>query len=216
MSSLDSKTRIERETSARENEIRTHVRDARDAHSRAVLEQAPSNVISIRPFGREGDIRMVTANWMRNYEKGQLVKRINRDVYRDGWHAVLEQIIPRSTILVACHPRSPDVCFGWICGEVVQGGPDPRPTLMLHYAYVKHRFKAKRSAETGGYDGGFGIGRQLLQTLVENEDIPGGVVATCLTSQGGGWLSRMVDEGVVDRWEYDPFLLFSTLPEGWY
>lgn len=185
------------------------------------VDRATEHAMVVRPFGRPMDVPLVTNNWLKNFQKGKLVKGIPGDVYADGWHAVMEQVLPRATTIVACHPQSPDTCFGWICGELVGGGAYPEATLLLHYCYVKHDFKAKR-AKGRGFEGGFGIGRMLLQTLVEVSEKTLGrpleaVVASCITPQGHGWLDRMAEDEVIPvRHIYDPFLLFATLPEGWY
>lgn len=187
----------------------------REAHARD-----GDNPMVVRPM-RASDIPFVSNSWILNYQKGQMVKRIRDRVYKDAWHAVLEHLLPRCPPLVACHPQSPDTCFGWICGEEVQGGPNgPGTTLMLHYAYVKHGFKAKLTRREDGkkseFDRGFGVGRMLLKALMDGREYDN-VVATCITPQGHGWLSRMYEEEILPvRYEYDPFLLFTTLPKGWY
>lgn len=192
-------------------------------------ENVKGQDLLVRPW-RESDVPWVTDSWRKNYQRGgALSRRVPGHIYADAWHELMSQVLPRAGVLVACHPEAPDVNFGWICAEVIDIGQGP--ALAVHYAYVKDRFAATRTKaeklpvnpdgtrpDKSAFAGGHGIGRLLLRTVAEPEaDAVESVRMTCHTPRGFGWMRRMADEGVIPHYpEYDPFILLTTLPRGWY
>lgn len=180
-------------------------------------DRAVDHPMLVRPMDA-GDVNWVVNSWLKNARKCPIGKKVRNEIWYDAQHRVLEHIIPRARPLIACHPDSPRTYFGWICGEIFHGAGQEKPDLVLHYCYVKDQFKAHRSKAEGRVCGGQGVGRLLLQTLMNGEEGRiGGVYVSYTTAQGHGWLSRMYDEGTLPfPHTYDPFLLLSSLPRGWY
>lgn len=78
------------------------------------------------------DAAFIFSYWLRDYyERSAFCKGIGKALYMRLHHLLLERIIARSTIWVACDMVDPSVIFGFIC---VEGDT-------LHYVYVKRRFR---------------------------------------------------------------------------
>ena len=144
--------------------------------------------IQVRKAGR-ADIPFITSSWLRSFRDGYLVRSIPNTVYYYQHHKILEALLPRSVVLIACNEENPDQILGWICAEVVD------TALVIHYMYVKQPFRK------------FGIAKRLVGILEESESPPA-VMVTHSTP-----ISRPIikDKG----WVYNPYLLFATLPADW-
>jgi GNAT superfamily N-acetyltransferase len=83
------------------------------------------------------DAAFVFAFWLQDhFERSWFAKGISKTDYMRCHHLILERIIARSVVYVACDPEVPAVAYGFACGE---GSPEFNPTL--HYVYVKRRFR---------------------------------------------------------------------------
>ncbi len=92
------------------------------------------------------DAAFVFSYWLRDYyERSAFAKGITKATFMSLHHLLLERLIARSVMHIACDPEDPTVCFGFICAE----GP------VLHYVYVKRRFR------------GMGVGGLLLAAAFE-------------------------------------------------
>lgn len=119
-----------------------------------------------------------------------MVRGVPDRIYYYQHHKVLEEVIPRSIVLVACADDNPDQILGWICAETVNG-----PALVIHYVYVKYAMRK------------WGIAKQLVQLLQASEQ-PVAVFHTHRTKAGK---SIVLDKKL--GWIYNPYLLFQDLPE---
>lgn len=122
---------------------------------------------AIRPFDPEADQGVVISYWLNSYRRH--VHHVRKHQYFSGQHAIVSALIARSTVLIAHAPESPDVVYGWICGEP-SGGPEE--WTMIHYAFVKEAYQ------------GFGIGRALVSALLDRraKDADAQVVCTHRTT----------------------------------
>ncbi len=128
--------------------------------------QAPGGSVLMRRASGD-DAPFVFSYWLRDhFERSRFAKGISKSDYMTFHHLLLERIIARSTVWVACDPEMPSVVYGFICVE----GLD-----VLHYVYVKRRFRR------------MGIGGQLLSAA----GMPAGPkVFTHLTDEGVGLRRR--------------------------
>ena len=87
------------------------------------------------------DAAFVFSYWLRDhFEHSAFARGVSKDTYMRLHHLVLERVIARSCIWVACDAEDPSVLYGFICAE----------GDILHYLFVKRRFR------------GLGIGGRLL------------------------------------------------------
>lgn len=170
-----------------------------------------SNPILIRGM-QPSDVPMVMNNWLENYRKAFHVKGVPNDIYYSWQHRVIEALLPRATVYVACDPEDPTTCYGWACAEVIDN------QLVFHYIYVKRLVKATQIGEEEGrrkYKG-WGMGTMLVQEALKYEPNVEGIVYTAETMAGRCFFRRLVEKGILEHEPvYNPFLLYSSLPAGW-
>lgn len=137
------------------------------------------------------DVPFITSSWLKSYRDGYAVRGIPNNIYYYNQHKILEVLLPRAIVLVACNAEDPDQILAWCCAEVMD------TALVLHYLYVKHPFR------------GFGLSRKLTEMLLASEKPPI-VMYTHKTLVAKNILKEKARD-----WVYNPFLLFTTLPDGW-
>jgi len=91
------------------------------------------------------DIPFVFNSWLKSYANSPTVKFVDRTIYFNEQHKVIERILVKQKTLIACDKDSPDNIFGYICFGELQN------VFVVHYLYVKN------------IDRKLGIARQLLE-----------------------------------------------------
>lgn len=156
--------------------------------------------ILLRP-GENADINFIANSWLKSFRNADFVKGVPNKIYYNYHHKLLEELLPRCEVRVACNAERTDQILGWICGEV-QGG-----ALVVHFCYVKHPLRR------------LGIGKKLMESLrADHGDIP--VVYTHKTrlfwqppseADQKSFRDKVHDWGFV----YHPYLAYTGLPDGW-
>ncbi len=108
--------------------------------------------ILIRP-ATQGDINFIFNSWLKS-SHSTLPKafEIPHTIYYSEHHKLLETILKRCTILVACDKKDPTMIYGYIVAELLHGFPT------IHYLYVKQTFRR------------LGIATNLLNCLDINQE----------------------------------------------
>ncbi len=144
--------------------------------------------IQIRKAQRS-DVPFITSSWLKSNRDGFMVRSVPNTVYYHQHHKILEAIMPNGIVIVACNEEDPDQILGWCCAEVVD------TALVIHYIYIKQPFRK------------FGIATKLVTLLEETEKPP----AVMVTHSNPMVRPLIKDKG----WVYNPYLLFSSLPDDW-
>jgi len=148
----------------------------------------PALPVEIRR-ARKSDIPFITSSWLKSNRYGYMVQSVPNTAYYYQHHKILEQVIPRSVVLVACNHEDPDQILGWMCAEVVD------TAMVLHYVYVKKSFRK------------FGLATRLVETMRKVEDPP-----AIMTTHSNREVRDILEDKEI---MYNPYLLFANLPEGW-
>lgn len=136
------------------------------------------------------DIPFILGGWLKSFRIGDLCKGVGNDAYYGAHKKVVTHLLRRCTVLVACVDSAPAVDLGFIVAEVLPDG-----TRLGHYAYVKEDLR------------NHGIFKMMEQALDDIEPAERTVV-THTTRRGKKLMARR-------DWEYNPYLLWATLPGGW-
>lgn len=81
---------------------------------------------------QESDLPFIFSTWLKGlYHGNEFFSLINKEAYFSNYHAVVTQILMRSTVQVACLIEDPDVVLGY---SVSKGGT-------LHWVFVKKAWR---------------------------------------------------------------------------
>lgn len=140
------------------------------------------------------DLPFITSSWLKSFRDGYFARNIPNNVFYHNHHKVLENLLPRCAVLVACNSDDPDQVLGWAAAEIMDGA------LVLHYIYVKQAFR------------GWKVARRLWEVLKTDAKVNATVV-THLTKVG----KRILKAKSTDDYPivYNPYILFMSLEEGW-
>lgn len=90
--------------------------------------------VTLRPVA-PADEPLVFSSWLRSYRTAPAVAQVRGPVYFANQRRVIERILLRAQVLVACSPSEPTDVFGYaVCERTASG-------LVVHWLYVKHPFR---------------------------------------------------------------------------
>lgn len=105
--------------------------------------------VTIRPW-LPGDVGLVVDSWLRSFRIGSSsAKAMLSNLYQRSQKEIIDSILQRAEVLVACSPGNPDLIFAFIVFE-----KEPTVTA-LHYLYTKAAFRR------------FGLARKLVDSIKE-------------------------------------------------
>lgn len=82
------------------------------------------------------DISFIYSSWLKSYKHGSSIgKSVRTSIFFNNYREIVDVLLERSNILVACLPDSPDVILGYIVYESIES------MHILHYAFVKESFR---------------------------------------------------------------------------
>jgi hypothetical protein len=97
--------------------------------------------------GLEGDVPFIFNSWLNSFRKGSFTRFVDNKIYFTEQHKLIERLLKRCEVKMACDPNDPSSICGYMVYERVEG------ILCVHYAYTKQTFR------------GMGICRQLLKNI---------------------------------------------------
>lgn len=93
------------------------------------------NNFTLRAY-RDEDIPFIYNSWLKSYRDAPSMATIPNTLYYAGQHGLIETLLERSHVVVACSSEDPSQIMGYIVYEA------PRPdSSVIHWAYVKHPFR---------------------------------------------------------------------------
>lgn len=142
------------------------------------------------------DAGFLLDSWLRSYQHSWSVKRIEPSLYYRYQQKLAEELLTRSTVLVACDELAPDVIWGWICAEVINDA------LVVHYCYTKEIFRARGVASA--------LVKQILDAEAAQGWAPRALCWTHDTKVADKFVAGMRGNGTIDPSLpsfYNPYLL---------
>jgi len=78
------------------------------------------------------DLSFIYHSWIKSYKDGSALGRSCRNpIFRDNYRFIIDDILIKSNVLVACKNDNPDVVFGFIVYN----------NSTLHYVFTKQAFR---------------------------------------------------------------------------
>jgi len=149
------------------------------------------SVVQIRA-AKKDDIQFITANWGHSYRDAPFVRGVPNSVYWFYHHKIMETLLPRSTVLIACNAEDPNQILAFLCAEMWD------TCLVIHYIYVKKIYQK------------VGLATRLVNAMKESER-PSHIQYTSKTQDIFPIERKMKERGMT----YNPYLLYAALPPGW-
>lgn len=92
------------------------------------------------------DIPFVYSSWLHQHSHSAFASGVSKSTFFSNHRRIIDKLIQKTDIYVACDAADTSVMYGFICGEVHEWP-------LVHYIYVKKNFR------------GYGIARLLLEQL---------------------------------------------------
>ncbi len=83
----------------------------------------------------EADLPLIFSSWLKSFRNSTFVKYTDNTIYFEQHHKLIERLLKRSKVRVACSPTNPEDIFGYLVWEKMDG------IFVLHYGYTKHTFR---------------------------------------------------------------------------
>lgn len=93
-----------------------------------------TRVITIREANQE-DISFIYKSWLIGYKSARTNHRVRNSIYFKNQTKVIDQILLRAKVYVACNIDDPTQLYGYICTEYFPNA------VVLHWLYVKYKFR---------------------------------------------------------------------------
>lgn len=159
----------------------------------------------------KADLSFILDSWLSSFRHAYHVRGVEGPTYFKEHRRVLETLLQRCTVLVACDQESPSTIYGYIVAEMIDH------FLTVHWVYV-------RGAKTGGFQD-LGIGTYLLKQFLNASEVKRDAIALVYTHQtksGRKWAEKMAPrmpdtEHGNGRMPiiYNPYFLYRTLGAAW-
>ncbi len=141
---------------------------------------------------KEADIPYLTSHWLKAYRNAPAVRGVPNKVYFYYHHKVLEELLRRATTVIACYEDMQDHILGFACFEKFDSA------LVLHFVEVRESSREMK------------VAKFIVKEILEAEgEMP--VVYTHKTPDIFPIERKLKDMG----WIYHPYLLWTSMPEGW-
>ena len=89
------------------------------------------------------DKSFIFNSWLKSFRHSPLAKPLCNEVYFKNHKVIVENILKRSRVLIACNPEDEDQIYGYIVYE-----PIIDDITVLHYVYVKFTYRKLGIART--------------------------------------------------------------------
>lgn len=140
--------------------------------------------VTVRFFQNE-DKNFILHSWMVSFRQENYAQTVCNEVYYFNHQRVIGKIAETADIFVACSVDDPNQIWGWLCAQ--QG---PEGSLLVHYVYVKSRYRR------------FGVAKLLLSAAGY---IPGAKV------WGTHWSEKADKIGSKFNAKFNPYLLMRGI-----
>ncbi len=100
------------------------------------------NQIMLRELEKD-DESFIYSSWLRSYRSSPISTHMINDIYFDNHKKIIEELLSKANVIIACNPEDPSQIYGFICYE----------DTTVHYLYVKYPFRK------------MGLGRYLFDSV---------------------------------------------------
>lgn len=155
----------------------------------------------IRP-AHAADVPFILDSWLNSFRHAYHTRGMDGPVYFQEQRRVVETLLRRCSVLVACDSGEPSSVWGYAVGEEIDS------YLVVHFVYVRAGFQDH------------GIGTDLMKAFLAASPHTVALVYTHQTKAGRRWAEKMAPRapernGAPVPVVYNPYLMYRTLGAGW-
>lgn len=99
------------------------------------------------------DESFIYNSWLKSFRNSPLAKPLCNEVYFRNHKLIINNILQRSTTLLACNPEDSSQIYGYIVYEMLRGVP------IVHYVYTKYTYRK------------LGIAKQLFEATIKSKPL---------------------------------------------
>lgn len=144
--------------------------------------------MSVRP-PTVSDLALIKDSWLESYRHAYHVKGVSAQTYRHCHRRVVERLLSRSAVLIACDTKDPWIVWGWCCYQW------DGSVLLWHYSYTKDGFR------------GFDVATQLFAQAVGSR-CPSAVLYSHDTKAARRFAKGLETAGVLTvPYLYNPYIM---------
>lgn len=149
------------------------------------------------------DAGFIFDTWLNSFRRSHHTRGIEGPVYYDEQRRIIETLLPRCSVLMACDSKYPTSLFGYAVAEIIDN------LLVLHWVYMREALRDH------------GIGTQLVKTYLDAEPGLAAIIYTHQTKAGRKWDEKMRERAPMTEHNgrmpviYNPYLMYRTLGAAW-
>lgn len=95
----------------------------------------------------ESDVNFIFNSWLKCYRHSQFAKQLQNEVFFDAHHKLIEGLLKRCEVLIACNDADISQIYSYGIAEKVDG------QLVVHFVYTKESYRK------------LGVGLTVLEAL---------------------------------------------------
>jgi len=103
------------------------------------------------------DLPLIYNSWLKQYRESPFSVGISNSVFYSQHRKVIDHLLSRAIIKVACDTQDPTKIYSWACGEVYD-------TPVLHFAYTKKEYRNKGLCKLLLAEFGWSLGNHIITT----------------------------------------------------
>lgn len=107
--------------------------------------------IILRPANAE-DVGFIFNAWLKSFRNSPIVRGVDNQIYYSEHHKIIEELLKRYEVIVACNQDDLTQIYGFICAGTTDN------IFTVNFIYVKHTFRK------------MGIGSALLNAFEHNTE----------------------------------------------
>lgn len=113
------------------------------------MQKLDKDLVRFR-LANESDISFIFNSWLKSFRETSKSVSISSVVYYANHHKMIEGLLKKCDVTIACEQQNPAHIFGYICAEKVTG------VDVIHFTYVKESYRrlgmARLLCEAAGVD----------------------------------------------------------------
>ena len=84
--------------------------------------------------GVQEDLPLVYNSWLKQYRESPFTVGVSNGVYYEQHRKLIDALVSRAELKIACDPSDPTKIYSWACGELYE-------VPVIHFVYTKKQYR---------------------------------------------------------------------------